>query len=121
MSNYRSNFEKKFHKAFPDLPYENLRLKYVITHTYTPDFQLTDNVFLELKGLWDSASRSKHLFVRKQNPNMKVLFIFMDPNKTLNRKSKTTYASWCVKNNFDFLHMKEAFNMSKAELIDYVK
>jgi len=61
MKKYRSKLERTFAAMHPTLPYENTRLEYVQVHHYTPDFQLGPNHFVEVKGLFSSADRGKHL------------------------------------------------------------
>lgn len=117
---YRSGLERAFAAKFPDLPYEPTRLPYSVTHTYTPDFSLGENLWVETKGLFTSADRTKHLYVRKTHPNQKVLFVFQQPEKTLSKKSKTTYADWCNLNGFKWLHIDQALRMSKEQLIQHL-
>lgn len=66
-------------------------------HTYTPDWKITDKVFIETKGLWKAADRAKHLYIRDQHPDITVYLVFQNPNNKLNRASNTTYAEWCDK------------------------
>lgn len=97
---YRSKLEARFAKANPKLPYEKVKLPYVVTHTYCPDFQVGPNHFIEVKGLFSSADRSKHLYVKAQHPEVTIEFVFQNPYLTLNKRSKTTYADWCNKHGF---------------------
>lgn len=97
---YRSKLEARYAKAHPRLPYETTKIPYVVTHTYTPDFQVGPNSFVEVKGLFSSADRSKHLYVKKQHPEITIEFVFQNPYLTLNKSSKTTYADWCDKHGF---------------------
>lgn len=94
---FRSGFEKKFSEKF-DLPYEKDRFKYRVEHRYTPDFKVTDKIFVETKGLFSSSERTKTLEVMKQN-DVQIVFVFMNPSLTLRKGSKTTYANWCKKND----------------------
>lgn len=101
---HRSNLEREFHRRFTSLPYEANRLSYTVEHKYTPDFTLGPNLYVETKGLFSAADRSKHLRVREQHPEVKVLFIFQNPNLKLSKASKTTYADWCKQHGFAWLH-----------------
>lgn len=68
---------------------------------YKPDFHLLDNgVIVETKGRFTGADRSKHLLVRKSNPDADIRFVFQNPNAKLYKGSKTTYAQWCDKHGF---------------------
>lgn len=92
---FKSGLERTFHKQFPTLPYEALRLPYTVRHHYTPDFNIGANAAIELKGLWTGADRQKHLHIRQQHPNFVVLLCFQNAHRTLSKNSSTTYAQWC--------------------------
>lgn len=106
---YKSRLEKKIalFLADPEQVYENTRLKYDVTHTYTPDFQIGPNKFIEGKGLFKASDRAKHLYIRKQHPDIKIYFVFGNPNNRLSRASKTTYADWATKHGFDWCGVTE--------------
>ena len=104
---YKSGLENKFQEACKlkgwDLPYEANKIKYVIpasNHTYTPDFTVTSNVYIETKGLWASSDRKKALFIKEQHPNITILYVFQR-NQKLSKKSTTTYLDWAYKNELD--------------------
>lgn len=94
---YKSNFEKDFHEKFPQLEYETTKLKYMVEHTYNPDWRVKENVYIETKGLWKAADRAKHLHIREQHPDVTVYLVFQNPNNRLSRVSKTTYGEYCDK------------------------
>ena len=102
---YRSGFESKF-KCYLDSndiqsEYEQHKLTYNIpasNHTYTPDFKIADNVFIETKGLFDATDRKKHLLIQSQHPNIRIIIVFQNWNTKINKKSKTSYKMWCDKN-----------------------
>ena len=79
--------------------YETEKISYVIEHKYSPDFILPNGVYLECKGYWDSADRRKIKAVKTQHPNLDLRMVFQAPYNTISKKSKTTYAKWCDKNN----------------------
>jgi hypothetical protein len=106
MTKYKSNLERTFAHNFPGLTYEAQHLKYVVTHTYTPDWKVSENAAVETKGLFVGSDRAKHLHIRKQHPEFKVLLVFQDPKRKFSRLSKTTYADWCLKNDFDYCDAK---------------
>lgn len=100
---YRSNFEFNFAKNLEqhkiEYKYESEKLKYIKPCTYTPDFKI-GNIYVETKGRFTAADRAKHLLVRQQNPRAIIIFVFMNPNITLSKSSKTTYWQWADKHNF---------------------
>lgn len=78
-----------------------------MTHTYTPDFPLSDTTFIEVKGYWKAADRAKHLAVREQHPDKTIYFLFGNSKNKLNRNSTTTYGDWCIKHGFEFADIKD--------------
>lgn len=100
---YRSKLEATFARAHPHLAYEPVRLPYQVTHVYVPDFMVSPTRFVECKGLWSSADRSKHLYIKAQHPHIQVLLVFQNPHLTLNKRSTTTYASWCDKHGIPWV------------------
>lgn len=78
--------------------YETERLTYNIpasTHTYTPDFVIGNNTYIETKGIWDSADRKKMLLVKEQHPDKRFIMCFYNSNYRIYKGSKTTYSAWC--------------------------
>lgn len=116
---YRSGLEQLvgslLKHAGLDHKHEPITLKYVIptsTHRYTPDFVVNGNEFsptlyLEVKGRYTSQDRKKTLLVKQAHPTIILLLIFGRSANTLSRKSKTTYANWCDKNNIPWCDIKE--------------
>ena len=101
---YRSRFEAQvalaLSRAGATFEYETLRLNYTKEATYTPDFILPNGVIVECKGYWLPSDRTKHLRVRKDNPDRDIRFCFQNPYNTLSKKSRTTYMEWCEKHDF---------------------
>jgi hypothetical protein len=102
----RSGLEDKIAAQLEELAveyeYEKLRLKYQIEHEYRPDFQLPNGIIVEGKGLFTSEDRSKHLAVKKAHPHLDVRFVFTRSSSPLYKGSKSTYASWCIKNGYPY-------------------
>lgn len=94
---YKSNFEKEFAEKYPQLEYENHKIKYTVEHTYNPDFKVKEGVYIETKGFFRTQDRSKHLRLREQHPDITIYLVFQNPNNVLSRVSKTTYGEWCDK------------------------
>lgn len=84
--------------------YEKTKLKYRVEkeRTYTPDFELPDGSFIEVKGLFSSEDRVKHLLIKEQYPNVTIRFLFDNADKKLNKNSKTSYGDWCSKHGFEY-------------------
>lgn len=104
---YKSGLEQRFQLACEargwKLPYEQDRVKFVIPakgHTYTPDFTVTNNVYIETKGLWTSADRQKACLIKEQHPEINILYVLYR-NQKLSKKSSTTYIDWATKNGLD--------------------
>lgn len=76
--------------------YETEKFPYVLHRKYTPDFKV-GNVYVEVKGWWPPAERSKFLAVIVNNPGLPIFVALQRPYMTLNKRSKTTYAQWCDK------------------------
>ena len=104
---YRSGLETKFQAACEakgwKLAYEQNKIKYVIpasNHSYTPDFTVTKNVYIETKGLWVSSDRKKAALIKEQHPDITILYV-LQRNQGITKKSKTTYLDWAAKNGLD--------------------
>lgn len=74
--------------------YETEKFGYVLHRKYTPDFKVGD-VYVEVKGWWPSAERTKFLAVIVNNPGLRIFVALQRPHQTLSKQSKTTYAQWC--------------------------
>lgn len=102
------NSEKRvvfqLHEANVPFEYEKTKIKYHVSKdcTYTPDFKLADGSFIEVKGLFTSADRVKHLVVKEQHPTLNIRFLFDNAEKKLSKTSKTTYGDWCRKHGFQY-------------------
>ena len=105
---YRSKFELELariltrHKV--KFEYESKKFLYIPKpRTYTPDFYIPEtNILIEAKGHLDKADRVKMVLVKEQHKDLDIRFVFMNPFTKINRKSSTTYASWCEQHGFQF-------------------
>ena len=96
-------FRSKLEESVADILFENEvrfdyeedKIPYLLEKNYIPDFKLPNGIYLEAKGLWDSADRRKILAVIKQNPKIDLRMIFQNPYQKISKKSKTTYAKYC--------------------------
>lgn len=85
--------------------YEETRVSYVVPARkarYLPDFLLGNGIIVETKGIFNAQDRQKHILVRSQNPHLDIRFVFNNPKQKISKTSKTTYADWCIRNNFKF-------------------
>jgi hypothetical protein len=101
---YRSGFEQTVaEQAKADglkLAYEAERIQYTgKPRSYTPDFKLKNGIFVETKGRFTSADRSKHLRIKEQRPDVEVRFVFQ-VNNPLYKGSKKRYSDWCEQYGF---------------------
>ena len=106
---YRSGLELQVAQELTDanvaFQYEPYRIKYeqpAKTRTYVPDFVLPNDIIIELKGRFPTADRQKMLMVKASRPDLDIRFIFSNPNTRIGKKSSTTYAMWCDKNDFPY-------------------
>ena len=105
---FRSGLEEKVADLMFDLgidyDYEPTKLAYVIHHDYIPDFILPNGIYLECKGLWEPEDRRKIKAVIQQHPEIDLRMVFQAPYNKISKRSKTTYAKWCDKNNIQWCH-----------------
>lgn len=104
---YRSGLEERVSKELDALSasyeYESEKIKYtqpVKARTYTPDFKLSNGIYIETKGRFLTADRQKHLLIKEQHPQLDIRFVFQNPNTKISKNSPTSYADWCEKNGF---------------------
>jgi len=114
--NFKSKFEQRFWEK-TNLPYEQDKLAYVVpasNHKYTPDFHVPGtNIYFETKGRWTAVDRKKHLLIKEQHPDKRIILVFQDEKKPINKGSKTTYAGWAEKNGLEWMTVEEAVKFSK--------
>ena len=108
-SNYRSGLEdtviEDLQKRNINFQYEKkvvLYLKPSTKHKYKPDIMLDNGILIEIKGYFTATDRKKHLLVKEQNPELDIIFVFGNSKNRIHKKSKTTYADWCDKNNIKY-------------------
>lgn len=106
---FRSGLEESVSKALTEtgvsFTYEECKIKYIkpsSEHQYTADFQLDNGIIIETKGRFMINDRQKHLLIKRQHPELDIRFVFSNSNQKLNKKSRTTYAQWCVKHGFQY-------------------
>tara|TARA_R100001163_G_C4966088_1_gene127929 strand:- start:214 stop:624 length:411 start_codon:yes stop_codon:yes gene_type:complete len=111
---FRSKSEEKIYSLLKEkkIPceYEKGKIEYewLENKTYVPDFFLLKNgIILEVKGRFVLEDRKKHLFIRKQKPELDIRFIFDNPKAKLYKGGKMTNGSWCDKYKFKYSSLRE--------------
>ena len=104
---YRSGLEHDNQKWLKSLgakfTYEEDKIPYQKKISYyTPDFKLSNGIYVEVKGFFKPKDRSKHLTIKDQHPDLDIRFVFDQPNKKLSKISKTTYAGWAERHGFQW-------------------
>ena len=105
---YRSKFELELAKVLMrhkvKFQYESKKFLYIPKpRTYTPDFYIPEtNIFIEAKGHLDKADRVKMALVKEQHKDLDIRFVFMNAKNKIYKGSKTTYADWCLRHNFQW-------------------
>lgn len=114
---YRSKFEVSMAIALEaagiTFGYEDEILPYTVPETprkYYPDFNPKGCKYdhVETKGRFTAADRKKMLYVIRNNPGVKILIVFQNPNVKLSKLSKTSYADWCDKHGIDWTTIDKA-------------
>ena len=103
-SNLERNIAKTLNKYSVPFKYEPTRLSYQPKpRTYIPDFYITDKEFyIEGKGYFhDGYERTRHLLIRDQL-GVDIKFVFQNPRTKIGKGSRTTYADWCNRYNFEY-------------------
>jgi hypothetical protein len=108
---FRSKLERDvadlLNKFNVDFEYESLKVPYVISHNYNPDFQLANGINLEIKGFFDADDRRKMKAVKEQNPELDVRLVFQNPLLKISKRSKTSYAQWAEQNGIKWCSYKK--------------
>lgn len=119
---YRSKLEQQFHKSLPHLTYEQEKLTYVIpasTHKYTPDFHIPGtNIWIETKGRLGLKDMQKHLLVKAQHPDKRIILVLQAPHQCRGRTILTTYAKWCDRNGLEWMSVADAISFIREKKYD---
>lgn len=115
--NFRSKLEERTSEQLKSINwlYEGEQLNYSIPithHKYTPDFVITKpdgrKLFLECKGRhrWggmDLETRKKMEYVKQQNPNLDIRFVFDKANNKIGTSPKSmTWEQWAEKMGYKY-------------------
>ena len=74
---------------------------------YCPDFKTKAGVYIECKGKWVTEDRLKHVWLREQHPDKRIILLFQNPDVKINKRSKTTYGDWATKNGIEWLDWRD--------------
>jgi len=83
--------------------YEPFSLEYVQPskpRKYTPDLELPNGILVEIKGFLTTEDRNKMVWVKQQNPDKDIRFVFQRSSNKIYKGSKTTYGDWATANGF---------------------
>ena len=109
---YDSVWEYILHDTLlKDWEHHTEKVRYVVEHTYEPDFTRSLHgtlILLESKGrFWDYAEYSKYIWVKKHLPiNVELVFLFanasapMPGSKIRKDGTKRTHGEWATANGF---------------------
>ncbi len=108
---YRSKFEQTVGEYLgPTAIHEPERIPFVQPSKqryYIPDFKVGETTYIESKGKWDASDRQKHVWLREQHPDKRIILVFQNAKVRLSKRSKTTYGEWATKNNLEWYDWKD--------------
>lgn len=97
----RNIFERAEHRRLKRLKvsfeYESDKIAYVLAGHYTPDFTIktpTGKIYVELKGYFRPADKSKLRAVKRCNPKYDIRIVFY--------REVRSYVKWCEKYGFKY-------------------
>lgn len=84
--------------------YEQLVIPWTLFRkcTYRPDFVLPNGIIIEGKGRFLTSDRQKHLYIKEQEPDLDIRFVFSRSKQPISKTSRTTYAAWCELKGFQY-------------------
>ena len=92
---HRSKLEDQVEQALIEQglspEYEKDKFSYVLHRKYKPDFRVGD-VYIEVKGWWPSAERTKFLAVVVNNPDLKIFVAMSSPFQKISRPARPRLA-----------------------------
>lgn len=115
MSGKRSKLEERVSEKLESekegiIEYESEYLYFTqpsVSRKYLPDFKLANGAFIEVKGRLTLEDRKKMLWVKQQNPEATIYFIFGNGNNKITKKSKVTYIDWAETNGFEAIDVSQ--------------
>ena len=107
-------------KHIPRVKYEPDAIPYkqpAKERKYTPDFKVANGVYIEAKGKLDLATRQKMVWFKDMHPRITIIFLFMNPDNKITKRSKTTYGMWATKEGFLWLDFRKDWIKQYMEMI----
>jgi len=68
---------------------------------------MAKNVYIEAKGKLDLATRQKMVWFKECNPEVLIIFLFMNPSNKITKRSKTSYGQWATNEGFLWLDFRK--------------
>lgn len=108
-SRLEANFAASMFQRGLKAEYESNVFPYVRKSHYTPDWKISEGLFIETKGYLSPSNRSNLLSFKEQHPDIEIRLAFANAGNRLNSRSNTTYASWAEKNGFKWCDLSKRF------------
>lgn len=110
---YRSAFEADVAAVLPPwYEYEKNSFKYTVPRKYIPDFTdigneaLSTDVWIEVKGFFRAGDVAKYKAIRAAYPDIRLVFVFSNPNKKVRKGAKLSMGDWAIKNGWEYATIK---------------
>lgn len=105
MKRLKNNFEKRIFSALKrakvDFKYESVRIPYILSGHYIPDFLISTStglVYIETKGYFRPEAKRKMVAVKKQHPELDIRIVFYSYNSRNER--------WAIRHGFRYAFEK---------------
>jgi len=111
LPSYRSKFEQTIGEFLGErAEHEPERIPFIQPSKqrfYVPDFKTRGGLYVECKGRWVAEDRAKHVWLREQHPEKRIIIVFQNAKVRLSKVSKTTYGEWATKNKIEWYDWKQ--------------
>lgn len=108
---YKSGLEREFASLATakglKFEYEATSFPYARPSHYIPDWKIAENVYIETKGWLAPFQRANLVAFKEQNPNVRILLLFANAENRLSSRSKTTYAKWAERHEFEWADFRD--------------
>jgi hypothetical protein len=103
-SGLEENLQSQLRSNGVPVVYEQLVVPWTLFRkcTYRPDFVLPNGIIIEGKGRFLTSDRQKHLYIKEQEPDLEIRFVFSRSGERISKTSSTTYAGWCQAKGFQY-------------------
>lgn len=69
--------------------------------TYSPDFEIRASTFIEAKGKFTAANRTRLIAFAEEHPSVKIYLLFQRDN-WLSKRHASKYSDWARQYGFDY-------------------